>query len=203
MRLATVFLAHSRHLPDVITFPSLTTLILLQCCIRDHNFTGAGPDTSPCDKTNVFTILSQMLDSKVEYLWEIGDVFAARMFTGVRNWFLRGLPQAEGMLFKQQGLGEARKQFRWRGEEGEEDETSSTGVGLLLWSALSGNNRAVQELATSAAPDEALLIHRAELFSLAQKGTTPLHLAAAFASWAAVAALLESGYDPNATTIIG
>jgi hypothetical protein len=61
------------------------------CCSRSHDF-GGGPGTALCDRHSVATVLSSMIDSKVNFLWRVGKSFDARVFTALKPRFMRGLP---------------------------------------------------------------------------------------------------------------
>ena len=108
------------------------------------------------------------------------------------------------------GLAAARELFRWRDGETEAAEAKRTGAGLLFWCSLNDNVEAVLELVKEAAATKsgrggneshnALRIHRPDLFGVFIKGATALHVAAAFASWPVVEAVLEMGANPKART---
>ena len=61
------------------------------CCARSHDF-GGGPGTALCDRYSVATVLSSMIDIKVDHLWRVGKSFDARVFTALKPRFMRGLP---------------------------------------------------------------------------------------------------------------
>ena len=104
------------------------------------------------------------------------------------------------------GIAAARALFRWRDDATEAEETKRTGMGLLVWSSLNNNLGAVLELAEEAAanksegssnePNNALRVHRPDLFGVFLKGLTALHAAAFVGSWPMVEALLEMGANP-------
>ena len=104
------------------------------------------------------------------------------------------------------GIAAARALFRWRDDATEAEETKRTGMGLLVWSSLNNNLGAVLELAEEAAanksegssnePNNALRVHRPDLFGVFLKGVTALHAAAFVGSWPLVEALLEMGANP-------
>ena len=107
------------------------------------------------------------------------------------------------------GLAAARELFRWRDDKSEAAETKRTGVGLLFWSSANDNVEAVLELTKEAAAAKktrrgrneshnALRVNRPDLFGIFLKGTTALHVAASFASWPVLEALLEMGAKPMA-----
>ena len=93
-----------------------------------------------------------MVDAKVEHLWSEGIVFDARVFAGLKHWFMRGLPTTGKSATEEGGLDAAIKMFRWRGDEEEAEETRRSGVNLLFWSVLANNLGAVCALATKDAP---------------------------------------------------
>ena len=115
-----------------------------------------------------------MIDAKVEHLWAQGLVFEARVYAGLKHWFMRGLPSPDdtkgdassgGGAYKvsaKEGLAAAIDMFRWRGEEEEAEETRRSGVDLLFWSSVADNLGAVQALATegNAYPGGQLKLHR-------------------------------------------
>jgi len=111
------------------------------------------------------------------------------------------------------GLAAARALFRWRDDATESAETERTGIGLLFWCSLNDNVEAVLELAKEAAANtdeggsdesnKALRIHRPDLFGVFFNGTTALHMAASFASWPVVGALLAMGANPTAKVVNG
>ena len=193
------------------------------CCARNH-------EGMVCDKHPVAAVLSTMIDTKVDYLWSLGKALDARIFTALKSWFLRGLPNKEqdtvaegsgkesksgtGNVVGGEGLASARKLFRWRDDATEAEETRRCGVGLIFWCALSNNVEAVQELARMVAVQEgdsgdhcsnesnnALIVHRPDLFAFFLKGFTPLFAAVSFSSWPVVEALLEMGACPTAILI--
>ena len=106
------------------------------------------------------------------------------------------------------GLAAARELFRWRDDETEAAETKRTGLGLLFWCSLNDNVEAVLELAKEAKANKnergrneshnAQRVNRPDLFGIFIKGVTALQMAASFASWPVVKALLEMGADPTA-----
>ena len=111
-----------------------------------------------------------MLAAKVEHLWAQGLVFEARVYAGLKHWFMRGLPSSDDtkgdassyMVSAKEGLTAAIEMFRWRGEDEEAGETHKSGVDLLFWSALADNLGAVRALATegNAYPGGRLKFHR-------------------------------------------
>ena len=122
-----------------------------------------------------------MIDAKVDHLWDQGLVFDARVFAGLKHWFMRGLPD----LVKDDGddeeeltgLEAARGIFRWRGDKAEEAETQQTGAGLLFWSALSDNLDAVRALGHGMGGSKKLYggtlrVDRPDLFTIFQRGGT-------------------------------
>ena len=134
---------------------------------------GDGPGTASCDLLAVKGVLSTMIDAKVEHLWSQDLVFEARVYAGMKHWFMRGLPSsdddtkgdasgADDTVSAKEGLAAAIEMFRWRGEQEEAEETSTSGVDLLFWSALADNLGAVRALATdgNAYPGGRLKFHR-------------------------------------------
>jgi hypothetical protein len=136
-------------------------------------------------------------------LFDRGLFFDARVFAGMRHWFLRAMPgvtastttttttnkeSEDNIAPPTNGLDAVRTMFRWRDSLREAEETRVTGVGLLFWSAIVGNVEAIQELAAANTADEeaaattpsgspttdVLRIHRPELFSTFTKGVTPV-----------------------------
>ena len=118
-----------------------------------------------------------MIDAKVEHLWSqaiisgkrtgeslqeyMGDqnlVFEARVYAGLKHWFMRGLKAEE----EDGGLEAAKRMFRWRGKRAEAEETRRSGVDLLFWCSLASNLSAVRALATegNAFPGGRLKFHR-------------------------------------------
>jgi hypothetical protein len=148
------------------------------CCIRLHFLTrspadfGDGPGTASCDLLAVKGVLSTMIDAKVEHLFAQGLVFEARVYAGLKHWFMRGLPSSSDMkgdapggactVSAKEGLAAAIEMFSWRGEEEEAEETRRSGVNLLFWSTLADNLGAVRALATegNAYPGGRLQFHR-------------------------------------------
>ena len=59
-------------------------------CTRDHDF-GDGPNTVPCDKLKVASVISTMLAAKIEHLFSLGLHDEARFLTAAEHTFLRGL----------------------------------------------------------------------------------------------------------------
>ena len=162
------------------------------CCARNH-------ESGPCEIHALSPVLAGMIGDKINYLWDCDRVFDARIFTALKRWLMRGLPMGEAPS----GLDAARTQFRWRGEEQEAAETRQTGVGIVFWCAISDNGNAMRELAAAARDggrneSEKMRIDRSDLFGWFQKGMTPLHMAASFASWPVVSTLLDMGYDATA-----
>ena len=134
---------------------------------------GDGPGTATCDLLAVAGVLSTMIDAKVEHLWAQGLVFEARVYAGLKHWFMRGLPSSSdtkeaalsgsvGTMSAKEGLTVAIAMFRWRGEDEEAEETRTSGVDLLFWSAIAGNLGAVRALSTegNAYPGGRLKFHR-------------------------------------------
>ena len=131
---------------------------------------GDGPGTATCDLLAVEGVLSTMIDAKVEHLWAQGLVFEARIYAGLKHWFMQGLPSsmkggASGSsctVSAKEGLTAAIEMFRWRGEDEEAEETRVSGVDLLLWSTLADNLGAVRALTTEGNdyPGGRLRIHR-------------------------------------------
>ena len=132
---------------------------------------GDGPGTATCDLLAVAGVLSTMIDAKVEHLWAQGLVFEARVYAGMKHWFMRGLPSSDMKgdasdssctVSAKEGLDVAIEMFRWRGEEKEAEETRTSGVDLLFWSAVADNLGAVRALATEGEPFPGgrLRIHR-------------------------------------------
>ena len=119
---------------------------------------GDGPGTASCDLLAVKGVLSTMIDAKVEHLWSQDLVFEARIYAGMKHWFMRGLPSsnddtkvdasgADSTVSVKEGLAAAIKMFRWRGEAKEAEETHRSGLNLLFWSTLADNLGAVRALA--------------------------------------------------------
>ena len=110
-----------------------------------------------------------MIDAKVEHLWNQGLIFEARVYAGMKRWFMRGLPSPARKgddldnVSAKSGLAAAIEMFRWRGEVAEEEETRRSGVDLLYWSTIADNLGAVRALATkgNAFPGGRLRFHRA------------------------------------------
>ena len=110
-----------------------------------------------------------MIDAKVEHLWNQGLIFEARVYAGMKRWFMRGLPSPARKgddldnVSAKCGLAAAIEMFRWRGEVAEEEETRRSGVDLLYWSTIADNLGAVRALATkgNAFPGGRLRFHRA------------------------------------------
>ena len=135
---------------------------------------GDGPGTATCDLLAVEGVLSTMIDAKVEHLFTLGLVFEARVYAGMKHWFMRGLPSSSDNMkgdasdggacavSAKEGLAAAIEMFRWRGEEEEAEETRRSGVDLMFWSTLADNLGAVRALATegNAFPGGRLRFHR-------------------------------------------
>ena len=149
------------------------------CCIHLHFLTrspadfGDGPGTASCDLLAVEGVLSTMIDAKVEHLFAQGLVFEARVYAGLKHWFMRGLPSSDDTkeaalggsvctVSAKEGLAAAIEMFRWRGEAEEAEETRRSGVDLLFWSTVADNLGAVRALATEghAYPGGRLKLHR-------------------------------------------
>ena len=62
-------------------------------CLFHADF-GDGPGTASCDLLAVGGVLSTMIDAKVEHLFTLGLVFEARVYAGMKHWFMRGLPSS-------------------------------------------------------------------------------------------------------------
>ena len=122
------------------------------CCARNHDF-GGGPGSAPCDIMSVARVMSRMVDAKIEHLWNQARTFEARVYIGLKHWFMRGMPSGTPDTDKT-GLALARAMFRWRGERKEAEEKKRCGVGILFWSALSNNLDAVREYLSAAGRDE-------------------------------------------------
>ena len=65
------------------------------CCARGHDL-GEGIQTAACDHNAIAPVLSRMVDTKIESLWERGDLFGARLFIGLKRWIMRGLSRTGG-----------------------------------------------------------------------------------------------------------
>ena len=171
------------------------------CCARAHDF-GDGPGTASCDLIAVAEVLNIMIDAKVEHLWSqailsgerkgetlqehMGDqnlVFEARVYAGLKHWFMRGLNAGrdsssttqtitgDGCAVAEEeggGLEAAKRMFRWRGKREEAEETRRSGVDLLFWCSLADNLGAVRALATegNAFPGGRLKLHRPGEFEM-------------------------------------
>ena len=122
------------------------------CCARNHDF-GGGPGSAPCDILSVAPVMSRMVDAKIEHLWNQARTFEARVYIGLKHWFMRGMPSGTPDTDKT-GLALARAMFRWRSELKEAEEKKRCGVGILFWSALSNNLDAVREYLSAAGRDE-------------------------------------------------
>ena len=150
-----------------------------------------------------------MIDAKIDHLWDQSLAFDARVFTSLKRKLMRGFDIAALDDGSGGALEAARTLFRWRDDATEKDETKRTGVGLMFWCAFANITDAVRALIAAAGENvihvvnERLLIHRPDLFSFFDRGTTALHGAAAYGSSATVEALLEAGAEANATTISG
>ena len=134
-----------------------------------HADFGDGPGTASCDLLAVEGVISTMIDAKVEHLWAQCLVFEARIYAGMKHWFMRGLPSSATKgdassytVSAKEGLAAAIEMFRWRGEEEEAEETRRSGVDLMFWSTLADNLGAVRALATegNAFPGGRLKFHR-------------------------------------------
>ena len=209
--------ATPEFLAPLDTLQLLPGLGSYSCCAKNHDF-GGGAGTSPCDLGAVTSVMSHMIDAKVEHLWSQRQVFDSRAFAGLKHWFMRGLHSRVTDHQATRGPAAARRILRWRSRDMEDEETRETGVGMLFWCALSNNIEGVraaisQSYAREATPgssfvgrkdvsiqNEVLLIDRPDLWSIFHIGTTPLHVAAGFASWEVVEAILDMGADPNART---
>lgn len=64
------------------------------CCMRNHDF-GKGPGTGDCDRHSVGPVISGMIDTKVEHLFNLGKMYDARLLAALKSWLMRGLPSTQ------------------------------------------------------------------------------------------------------------
>merc|ERR1711968_334933 len=94
------------------------------CCQRNHIITtetqkvmnGGEVKRIPCDKPIAGGILEQLIDAKINYLFNAeGDVVMARLHCVLKHWWMRGLKNKEIIAVdeKNDAVEKFKKKLRW------------------------------------------------------------------------------------------
>jgi len=127
------------------------------CCQRNHIITTEtqkvmskekNTKTIPCDRPIVRRVINQLIDAKINHLFNIGDdMMTARMYVCLRKWWLRGLLKNGWFVKKEeedvQNLKGFKTLLRW---EQFEQFKGRSGVSLLFYAVMSNNLNVVREV---------------------------------------------------------
>jgi ankyrin repeat protein len=189
------------------------------CCAVGHDF---GNGKMPCDRVVVHSVLTRMIQAKIEDLWNKGKWMEMRNTAAMQHWYSQGLdvgrkgrPMGSFMSIakrtfmgygaKDEGRSEAFKAvLHWRDDEIERQQTKLTGASFLTWAVIANDLPCVRDvlkdhrLSRRSAQKERD-INTPIAKDLPQlplmKGTTPLMLAMAMSRWEIVELLLDEGAE--------
>ena len=123
------------------------------CCQRNHIITtetqkvmSGNTKTISCDKPIVGSILEQLIDAKVNHLFNAeGDLVMARFHYVLKHWWMRGLKENRKIVKDQykSALEKFKEKLRWGHDEEWFDQN---GLGLLQYAVSSDEVSVVQEL---------------------------------------------------------
>ena len=125
------------------------------CCQRNHVITtetqkimsGGSVKKIPCDKPIAGGILKQLIDAKINHLYNAEcDLVMARLHTGLKHWWVRGLKEEEKFVADKNGktaVQKFKKKLKWDDDEKWFD---VGGVGVLFYAAGSDEPNVVREL---------------------------------------------------------
>eukprot|EP00930_Biecheleria_cincta_P068183 TRINITY_DN5537_c0_g4_i1.p1 TRINITY_DN5537_c0_g4~~TRINITY_DN5537_c0_g4_i1.p1 ORF type:complete len:662 (+),score=94.37 TRINITY_DN5537_c0_g4_i1:82-2067(+) len=188
------------------------------CCSLGHRFHGK---ELACDKERVRSILTVMLQAKIQRLGAAGLTSERHWFTSMSQAFLQDLsaPSSDrcdrvlesansrkelsrSRSSHSRGCSELRRVLKWT--PADDAHSLKTGFTLMMCAALADDFYAVQELGNS---DRGLinLGLKRHFYQLAfmWKGVRPLGAAMAMSSWLTVQALLNAKADPTAQAANG
>ncbi len=124
------------------------------CCQRNHMITtetqkvmnGGEVKRIPCDKPIVGGILEQLIDAKINHLFNAeGDVVIARLHCVFKHWWMRGLNNEVVIVADESSTAvqKFKKKLRWSETEKWFD---CGGVGILMYAVTSNEVHVVEEL---------------------------------------------------------
>ncbi len=191
------------------------------CCQRNHVITtetqkvmnGGVVKRIPCDKPIAGGILEQLIDAKINYLFNAeGDVVMARLHSCFKQWWMRGLKE-EKKIKSDDGestIEMFKKKLRWNKNERWFD---CSGVGLLMYAVISNEENVVTDLLDKVRRDfEGEEYSRRLESRIRRKGyvalgipgeTTALMIAMATASPEVITMLLEYGTKVDSVDVMG
>ena len=124
------------------------------CCQRDHLITtetqkvmnGGEVKKIPCDKPIAGGILEQLIDAKINHLFNAeGDMVMARLHIVFKHWWMRGLKNKENIVAdeKMTAVQKFKKRLRWDTGKSWFDHG---GMGLLMYAVTADEFHVVSEL---------------------------------------------------------
>merc|ERR1711871_1527200 len=124
------------------------------CCQRNHVITtetqkvmnGGEVKRIPCDKPIAGGILEQLIDAKINHLFNAeGDMVIARGHCVLKHWWMRGLKEEEKIVSddKERAIKKFKQNLRWSKNESWFDHN---GVGLLIYAVAANEKNVVKEL---------------------------------------------------------
>jgi ankyrin repeat protein len=124
------------------------------CCQRNHVITtetqkimsGGQVKKIPCDKPIAGGILEQLIDAKINHLYNAeGDLVMARLHYVFKHWWMRGLKEKKTFVKDKNktAVEKFKKKLRWKDNEKWFDRG---GVGVLFYAVVSNEPHVVREL---------------------------------------------------------
>jgi ankyrin repeat protein len=174
------------------------------CCLRNHIF---GDKIVACDRGITRSILEKLIESKVQYLFEIKDTKLARLFRCIRQWWLRGSSVECGGTLT---LNDLKSDLRWSDEKDGRDQSwiDRDGFSILLYAIFKNDLSVVKEILTIFRSNLVRLLSwrcpREGIIEIGAPGhITCLYSAMFMSSPEIVIALLDAGANPKVTDING
>jgi hypothetical protein len=191
------------------------------CCQRNHVITtetqmvvnGGDVKKIPCDKPIAGGILEQLIDAKINHLFNAeGDMVMARCHCVFKHWWMRGLKNEAAIVAdaSSTAVQKFKKKLRWSKTEKWFD---CGGIGILAYAVTSNEVHVVEELLKVLKRDFNGEEYTKRLESRARDegyvalgvpgGTTTLMAAMMVASQEVVSILLESGANVESLDAMG
>ena len=191
------------------------------CCQRNHVITtetqkvmnGGEVKKIPCDKPIAGGILEQLIDAKINHLFNAeGDMVMARLHMVFKHWWMRGLKKKEKIVAdeKMTAVQKFKKKLRWDTGKSWFDRG---GMGLLMYAVTADEFHVVSELLQMLKRDfkgdeytrrlESRIRDEGYVSLGVPGGTTTLMAAMMTASTEVVSMLLECGANIESVDVMG